>query len=345
MKVVSRFESRLLRILQCILQRTPLEQTLPLLLGSVPEPPCLSQDAVALVQDYLGKGCVRLLAAHSWQPERFLRGRQIRAGRLWERTPPPELGLSFSRNTLEFLIWLTAHKPGDKSHPWRVRGPELTLGDRLLFFWAYQSFRGSEAGQGLRHQAYFAGDALCRLAFPDDFRKSPAFALDWSPWTTALGTCILEALQIPLTQCLLLAEKRKQLWRDSKRMLAEGKNQEEVLRGFCHAVKAQGRWDLARFLLPVLTRVLADNPGAQRWIGNLNVSGLRLAERVATYRAALVLPRHLEYLQQWQREAQTIGYFEENYAVSQLWKSAWEAHQGDELCRHAAALLREVEPL
>jgi hypothetical protein len=345
MKVVSRFESNLLRILQCILQRAPLERTLPLLQGTLAEPPCLSRQVVELIQDYLAKGSVRLLAAHAWQPERFLRGTQVRLGRLWERTPPQELGLSFSSNTLAFLIWLTAHKAGDKRKTWQVHSQDLTVADRLLFFWTYQALRSSEAGQALRHKDYYAEDALCRLAFPDTFHKGPAQALDWAPWTSPLGTCLLEALQTPLGNCLVEAEERKQHIRDSKRILTEGRNQAEVLRHFCDAVKAIGRWDLARFLLSALTHVLAGNPGAQRWIGNLDVRGLRLAERVEVYRAALALPRHLEYLQKWYLEAQTIGYFEENYAASQLWKSAWESYDGDGLCRRAAVLMREVEPL
>jgi hypothetical protein len=40
-----------------------------------------------------------------------------------------------------------------------------------------------------------------------------------------------------------------------------------------------------------------------------------------------------------------VGYFDEGYAASQLWKADWEAHAGDLLCEHATAIARAVDPL
>src|SRR5213596_3006476 len=48
---------------------------------------------------------------------RFLRNGQPRDGRLWDRSSPEDLALAFSRHALEFLIWITAQKPGDNEPP------------------------------------------------------------------------------------------------------------------------------------------------------------------------------------------------------------------------------------
>src|SRR5687768_8729293 len=102
MKSVSRFEANLLRLLHYFLQQAPVQQALPLLEAKVDRPKCLSRDAVELVQDALAKGCVLLLVRlGGWRRERFLRSEKPVEGRLWERTKPPELALSFSRNALD----------------------------------------------------------------------------------------------------------------------------------------------------------------------------------------------------------------------------------------------------
>src|ERR1700722_15561674 len=114
MQTISRFEANLLRLLYFFLRREPPERALPLVEQRVDPPPCLKRGAVRLVQDAFAKGCTHLLAQRGgWRDERHLRGERIAAGRLWERTAPPDLGLSFSRHSLEFLIWITACRPGD----------------------------------------------------------------------------------------------------------------------------------------------------------------------------------------------------------------------------------------
>ena len=50
-----------------------------------------------------------------------------------ERTEPAELGLKFSRHSLEFLVWITAQQPA-KDKSWHPPHEELTPGDRILLF-------------------------------------------------------------------------------------------------------------------------------------------------------------------------------------------------------------------
>ncbi len=347
MKTVSPFEANLLRILHCFLQRAPVEQVLPLIRSTRGRPPCLSRAAVELVQDALRKGCLWILArSGGWRRERHLRGEQISEGRLWERTPPEQLGLTFSRQTLAFLLWITAGPPGDERSSWRPPPEEWTLGDRLLVYFAYQALRKTSVASFLRAQPPFASQELCRLAFPDDFAGCPApVGTDFSPWSTSPGSCILEALQPELTERWLQVERGKGQIGDGQHMRALGQAQEHVLTAFCEAVDRAGRRDLARFLLHVAVRLLHENPSADAWIGRLALRGLRLADRTETCRAALVLLRQLERFQQWEKQARTVGYFDAGYAASQLWKADWEHCQGDSLCGQAQAILRAVEPL
>jgi hypothetical protein len=343
MRSVSRFEANLLGILQCLLQRAPRQRALQLI-GQLRPPPCLSRAAVELIEDHLSKGCVWLLARTGWRRERHLRGSQLREGRLWERTPPDELALCFSEHSVRFLVWLAAGIPADPKARWRPEARDLTSGDRLLFYWAFHALRDTNLIKELRQHECFAGDALCRLAFPEEFAHVETLP-DWAPWITGVGSHILEALQLPLSERWLDLEREKEKIGDWKRMRDLGRSQERVLRSFADALRAAERRDLARFLLRALSLLLRDRPSVRRWIGSLDVRATRLADRVDSYRAALALLRHAETLFEWERDARQVGYFDEGYAASQLWKSDWERFGGEELCGHARRILGEIEPL
>src|SRR5262249_37487010 len=129
MQNVSRFEASLLRLLYYFLRREPIERALPLIEARSEAPPCLSPAAVRLVQDALAKGTTFLLAQRGgWRDERHLREMKPVAGRLWERTVPEELGLTFSGHTMRFLIWITSARPGDKQPAWQPDHDQLTHG-------------------------------------------------------------------------------------------------------------------------------------------------------------------------------------------------------------------------
>jgi FtsH ternary system domain X6 len=344
MKQLSRFEANLLRIVHGIFQRAPLEKVLPLVTARVPRPPCLCRHAVDLLQDTMAKGTVSLLAREGWRRERFVRGTTVADGRLWQRTQPADLGLTFSQHALGFLIWLTAWTPEETEFPAGPPAEDLTTADRVLFFLTFRLLRGTEVGQALRRADFIASDGLCQLVFPDDFKKPPG-TLSWKFWMASPGSSILECLQRELTQRWVEIELAKERITDSARMLALGKIQDKTLQSFLAAANDAGRWDLARFLLQALAILLAGNRTATHWHAALNVKSMRLAERTEAYRASLVVLRQLETLQKWDAQARTVGYFDEGYAASQLWKADWEKYEGEELCRRAQAILREVEPL
>jgi hypothetical protein len=327
------------------MQRAPVEQALPLIFNGGARPRCLSRTAVYLVQDTLAKGSTHLLAkAGGWRHERHLRGNRVAEGRLWGRTPPQELGLVFSRQSLEFLLWITATKSDGDPPTWQPRDSELTLGDRLLHFFAYQALHGTGAAATVGHLAAFPRNGLCRLAFPEDFTSRADDAnLDFALWTTGAGSYPLEALEPYLTRRWINVEKQKGHIADWRAMIVLGQAQERILQAFLDSVEGANRLDLARFLLQVAARLLHCRPRASDWVGGLDLKGVRVADRVDSFRAALILLRQLDRLRQWERQARVIGYFDDGYNGGQLWKALWESCDGESLWENAQHVIRELE--
>jgi hypothetical protein len=346
---VSRFESNLLRILYYFLGREPADSGLRMIEARLQRPPCLSRAAVRLASAALAKGSVHLLATRGgWRDERFLRNGKVVAGRLWQRTPPAELALTFSRHSLEFLVWLTANRPGDKEPLWKPPGDELTIADRLLLYFAHQGLRDSADSLGapaLRQRTPFVDHGLCRLAFPEDFTAAAEAAADFIPWTNGVGAAILEAIQPELESRWTQVEGSKESIAEPERMRALGQSQERVLTAFLDAVEAANRLDLARFLVAAAARLLGPHANAEMWTRALQTGGLRIADRTATYQASLAFLRQLDRLQRWERRARSVGYFDEEYAASQLWKAEWERHEGDALCERARVIIRHLDPM
>jgi len=135
---------------------------------------------VRLVQDALAKGCTFLLAQRGgWRDERHLRNDKPVGGRLWHRTSPEDLGLTFSKHSMDFLMWITSNRPGDKQPSWQPSHDVLTHGDLLLLFFAHEGLRDTVEGLGaptLRKRAPYMHHGLCWLAYPEDFTQTPAEA-------------------------------------------------------------------------------------------------------------------------------------------------------------------------
>jgi hypothetical protein len=124
-----------------------------------------------------------------------------------------------------------------------------------------------------------------------------------------------------------------------------GLAQERVLTAFLDAVEQAGRTDLARFLLGAAAVLVGPHAHAGMWTARLQTTGLRVADRTATYQAATTFLRALERLQTWEKRARGVGYFDEGYAASQLWKAEWEQAQGDGLTERARAIIRQLDPM
>jgi hypothetical protein len=342
MRAVSRFEANLLRVLHALLQQAPVERVLPILAKPLPRPKCLGRDAVALVEDALAKGCVQFLARRGWMRERFLHVGKITEGRLWERTPPDQLGLTFSAHTMEFLLQLVSGTMG--SSPSGAQA--LTLGDRLLLLLAFDALKQADPGKAMRERwTPLNQDGLCRLAFIGELADSSArYRIDWQSWFTELGTSVLECMQSWLADRWVELERQKETISTVARMRKLGAAQQRIYGEYLDALDQARRRDLARCFLEASRQLLKDQPAGRRWIRSLDVGNQRLAERTAVYHDALAFFRQLERLAQWQQQALSVGYFDDGYEASQLWKSDWERYDGAELCKRARTIVREIAP-
>src|SRR5215211_787516 len=95
---VTRFEFNLLRILRFLVGHFPADQGMQLVRAAVSRPECLSEGAVDLVKDTLGKASVLFLVRQGgWRNDKYLRNGQPTPGRVWERVPLDERALEFSK--------------------------------------------------------------------------------------------------------------------------------------------------------------------------------------------------------------------------------------------------------
>jgi hypothetical protein len=222
----------------------------------------------------------------------------------------------------------------------------LTNGDRLLLFFAHEGLRQYTGKFDWQMLPAFTGHGLCRLAYPDDFARSPIEQVpDFAEWVNGVGARILEALQNDLAGRWVEVECRKQHIHDHATMRRLGEEQERVLTAFLDAVEGAGRCDLGRFLLRAAARLLPEHAQASFWVGHLQHGKQRLADRASTYACALAFLRQLPRLKQWERRARETGYFDEGYAAAQLWMADWEHFQGDVLLDRAQAVVRQLDPL
>ena len=65
----------------------------------------------------------------------------------------------------------------------------------------------------------------------------------------------------------------------------------------------------------------------------------------ATTPCLVTVLRQQPRLQEWERRARSVGYWDEGYAASQLWKADWERFQGDEVTERAQNIIRQLDPM
>jgi hypothetical protein len=201
----------------------------------------------------------------------------------------------------------------------------------------------------LRRKDVFTRNPFCWLFCPADVADPDAAkpqAPDFAPLCTGQRAVLVECLQTYLTHRWVRSERDKGQLGDWKRMRQQGVAEFAALRGFVEAADAAKRTDLARFVLRTNAQVLQSDLTPVFWTGGLQGSGpQRLADRLETQRAALAVPRQMEVLEGWQERARYVGYFDEDYQASQMWKADWEAVNGDRVAARARAAVEMLEPL
>ncbi len=294
MRSVSRFESNLLRILHCFLGQTTASHIMPAIVRPARRPRCLSRDAVELIQQSLGVGTVTLLAREGgWYQQRHLREDEIRAGNLWQRTDPSQLGLEFSAATLDFLIWVTAADATKRMPRWQPQHPAaLTIGDQYLLFVAARALRHTTLLSDWFSEGVFRSNALIALFLPDQFAAVNSTPRpDFSPWVSGKGSYVLEAIQDRLTRNWVTIERNKGRLTQADQMLRLGRAQDAALDSLFDAAESAGRRDLCRFAMEAASELLDSHSRAKDWIGCLDKTDLRIADRTEVYQSASALLR------------------------------------------------------
>jgi hypothetical protein len=345
---VSKFEYNLLRILRFFLGHYAQDQGLQLVRTSAARPDCLSPAAVHLVRDTLAKGAVLYLVREGgWRDDRYLRDGEPVGGRVWHRVPLDERVLEFSRHVVEFLLWATAEKVHETRAAWDAPPDELTPADELFFWLAFDACRPDpDLVAVLRRKTAFHRNPLAWITFPGDLAETEQpEPPDFRPLFTGLRAVILECLQPHLTRRWVVSERAKGQVGDWRRMRLQGRAEYAALHAFLAAAAAANRTDLARFVLKTNAALFQADLTPVFWTGGLQGSGPpRLADRLDTQRSALAVPRQMAALAGWQQRARTVGYFDEGYAASQLWKQDWEAANGDAVAARAHAAVEQLEP-
>lgn len=344
LKEVSQFEANLIRILRCLLGDSPIEQSLAVILRGWSRPRCLSRACVDLVQDSLAKGVPLFLARQGWNTERFLRDESVVSGRLWQRSRPEHLQLDYSRNALKWLIWLTAENPATPIALPNIAFEDCTSGDAVLFLLSFARLRETPAVSKLVLMPVFAENPLVRLVFPDAFASQEfGGAPELESWFQAERSWLLEALQPWLRLRWLQIERLKQQITSWEELQSVGEAQQTILTAYLDAADNVGRRDLTRFVMDVAARLLRSSAGRdQKWFEQVVVDDLRIADRQNVYETGLVLLRSVDRFQKWNQSARGVGFYEEEYAASQLWKSDWEKWNGDSVCRQARDVVKSL---
>jgi hypothetical protein len=156
---------------------------------------------------------------------------------------------------------------------------------------------------------------------------------------------MLEAMQPDLAERWIAVESQKERITSSQEMRALGGSQDLVLNAFLDAVEKANRRDLARFLLRAAYHLLGPHAHSGMWTSSLHMTGQKLADRASTYQAAASFLRWMDRLMLWARWARSVSYFDEEYAMAQLWLADWEQYQGDTLHARAQNITRMLDPM
>jgi hypothetical protein len=349
MRVVSQFENDLLRILQGVVSRAPIDQFRSQLVRKQLRPKCLGRDAVELIEQSLAAGLVmRMTRSGAWQSDRHLRAGRLVQGNLWQRTPPHELGLSFSAASIDLLVDLTVTQNCD-SMPSRVANSnqaaiDCTLGDRVLQYCIAHATAELPLLSEWYRQEPLISNELIALAMPDRYAAAEAFAvLDFEAWMTGTKAIMLEALQPEFGESMLRLGHLKSQLADPGQVEQLGIHEDRVFNAYLTAARKQRRPDLCQFILVAGNQLLSNTTSVRQWFPCLDVSKLNVSQRAATYRSGASLPRAICQIGDWHRESRSIGYFDEGYVESQWLKSCWEQVGGNQLRQQAERVLKELD--
>lgn len=343
---VSSFEASLLRILRCLMHRVSVEQVLSLLIHSERRPPCLSPNCVALIQDALSKGTTEWLARAGWQMSQFRAVSDpdnVAAGRLWNRHSPSSMQLTFSRNSLELLLWLTSENFADAKTLPAIDVETLTPGDRVLQLMSFGALRTTLGASNLLKSSVCGDATLMALLHPGDVAiLDGAAPLAVDQLFDVKKIWLLEALQVPLAQQWFRLERDKRVSSNDSDVLVVGVFQAKILEQLLPAAEKARRQDLCLFLLEA-GRLLFGSASDNQWFHRMDLRVHRMHERASFYRSGFAWFLGLEHLARWTQQAQSVSFYDEDYRTSQFWKAEWERLGGTAICQRARQIIDQVD--
>ena len=354
MPALKQFEYDLNLILRCVLGDLPVAQIHSQLVRSIPKPPCLSRACVELVKSTLASGMTKFLSAEGSSQRRFLnanRNEEIASGRVWERHESDSLGLEFSRNTLDLLIWLTSEEIVRTRAKPRFSRRIATLGDSVFEWMLIERIHEEFKPTPLLDLHQFQVNPLVRLMLPGalfvqrnvSHATTDLPAADFGPWLQPSATWLLEVLQDQMFQSVLRVERFKRNLSEAKKIQELGEIQADAMNRLIDAADLAGRHDLCRFILRSGHYLLRG--GRKSPVARIDVTGLTMADRARTYAADLSLFHCFQRLHAWHESMRGVSFYDENYQASQLWKSSWDDHNGDFVQQRSSALIQECRPI
>jgi hypothetical protein len=306
----------------------------------------ITPQGLAVLQDTIAKRLIEgLIQAGGWRDDHCLIANEVHGGRIWQRHDINELKLSFSPAPLSFLIWLTAENPARSREGWRSTGVAPTAADHFFFACIAEPLqRIAEIWSVLRRTTLFSDNPLLRLMQPAEF---DAPLPDFTSFMQPAGSIILECLQYDLVHRWVEQDRERRGIVDWERLRREGERAGNVAHAYLSCCNAHHRRDLAMFVLDAIARAIGDDtPELTRWTGALALSEpARIADRIATRRAALALPAQMSTFAAWARDARAVRHFDDDYTAAQWWKARYEAYDGNRLALVAETLLRSTDPL
>ncbi len=345
MKAPSQREANLLLMAAGLLGRVPRARLLPLLEAEAAPPRRWSQTTQRALHRRLAVDVTRQLVEHGgWVRERHLIDGVVVEGRLWERHSTEALALSFSEATLSLLTWMLTTQMTDDAPLARLDGSPPTPGDQLVGALVRVRLSGLAWGSAVAQHDLIRDNPLAWLLCPEDRHVPTGNATAaWAPWLQPPRSWMLEALQPLLALRWMQVERSKRRFTIPEPLLALGQVQDLVLTGFLQAAEQAGRRDLARFLLMAAPEALALAEQSGPLHRGLDLSSLPLVEQARCYRAAANMLYHVAGLARWNTWAERVGYFDDDYAASQLLKADWQRWAVAELVARSQAILRQID--
>jgi hypothetical protein len=310
-KQVAVSEHEVLLVAQALVGGVQATAVGPLLARARRLPGGMGPTSLALLEDILAKGVLRILARGAALPVQQVG--DAHAKRAWQRHPT--LDLNFSPRSVQIIRWLVRRRLD------QLDGPSLDItrlenGDKLLLMLALGLLAEVGLSAPLASQPVVQAQPLCWLAYPDllaPYGSPPPLESGWSVQPVVVHEC----LQSFFARRWLLMEQDKGTIVEPRELTALGTAQAAVLDAWFTVVDNAGRRDLAWFVLKAATEVLDGPKDLRRWIGRLDPK-TPVSQRSAAARASGSLLQGLATWNRWTEQHGLIRFFDDGYDEAQL---------------------------